>query len=88
MVRNWFLPKREEMDPTCFSVDDTIGDILANPDVQGMAKSMLGGLVSNKLLIAATKKIKLSTVLNLKVLGLNDEIKGMVGDFLQTVKKQ
>ena len=88
MVRNWFLPKREEVDPTCFSVDDTIGDILANPDVQGMAKSMLGGLVSNKLLIAATKKIKLSTVLNLKVLGLNDEIKGMVGDFLQTVKKQ
>lgn len=87
MVRNWFLPKKDGIDPDCFSVNDTVGDLLQNEEIKGMASSLLGSLVSNPLLIAATKKIKLSSLLNLKFIGINEEMKTMAGDFLQTIKK-
>lgn len=87
MVRNWFLPASDEKDPNYLSEDDYIADILSNKEIQAMAKGMVGNFVENPLLLKATKKIKLSTLLNLKFVGLNDDMKEMISSYLRTVKK-
>ncbi len=87
MVRNWFVPAENEKDPNYLSEDDYIADILSNKEIQAMVKGFAGNIVTNPLVLAITKRIKLKTVLNLKVVGLNDDIKDMVTQYLRTVKK-
>ncbi len=87
MVRNWFVEPNAEKDPNFFSEDDYVADLLSNKEVQAMAKGMVGNFVTNPLLLALTKKVKIKTVLDLKVVGLNDEVKDMVIQYLRTVKK-
>ena len=40
MVRNWFVEKSDESNPDCYSLDDTIGDLLKSEDIQGMVKGV------------------------------------------------
>ncbi|MBQ8028912.1 MAG: hypothetical protein IJ262_05860 [Clostridia bacterium] len=87
MVRNWFLPKNEEIDPTCFSAEDTLADLLKNEEVKGMLQGYIGAIASNPLLPMLTKKVKIGTVVNLKFLGINEDMKELILGYLQTVKK-
>lgn len=88
MVRNWFLPKAEKDDPNYFSIEDTIGDILENDEIRGMLSGVAGEFVNNKYLIKGLKHVKLKSVLEMKLLPINDDMKNMVVDFLGTVKKK
>ena len=87
MVRNWFLPKSDEIDPTCFSLDDTVADLLKNKEVQGMLQGYIGPLASNPIVPLLTKKLKIGTVINSKLIGVDDSMRELIADYLQTVKK-
>ena len=87
MVRNWFLPKNEEIDPTCFSAEDSVADLLKNDEVKGMLQGYIGSVASNPILPLLTKKVKIGTILNLKFIALDSDMKDMILGYLQTVKK-
>ena len=87
MVRNWFLPKSDEIDPTCFSLDDTVADLLKNKEVQGMLQGYIGPLASNPIVPLLTKKLKIGTVINSKLIGVDETMRELIADYLQTVKK-
>lgn len=86
MVRNWFLPQDDKINPDYFSIDDTIGEILSNKEIKGMASGIAGKLLSSPLLKIAYP-IKLKSLLNIKAIGLSDDIKKLANQYLQTVKK-
>lgn len=87
MVRNWFLPKSDEVDPNCFSLEDSVADLLKNKDIQGMLQGYIGPLASNPVLPLITKKLKIGTVINSKLLGVDEGMKEVIINYLQTVKK-
>ncbi|MGN0467736.1 MAG: glycoside hydrolase family 2 protein [Acutalibacteraceae bacterium] len=87
MVRNWFVPKSDEIDPDCYGPDDYIGDILADEEIKAMASGFLGNIISNPLVKLITKRMKLGTLLNMNI-GIDQGMKDMVLQYLQTVKKK
>lgn len=87
MVRNWFLPKSDEIDPTCFSMEDTVADLLKNKQVQGMLQGYIGPLATNPIVPLLTKKLKIGTVINSKLIGVDETMRELIADYLQTVKK-
>ena len=86
MVRNWFLPKSDAINPEYLSSEDTIGEILSNEDIKGMVSGVAGMLVSSPL-IKLVAPIKLKTLLNLKVVHISDDMKELADQYLQTIKK-
>ena len=86
MVRNWFVPKSESINPEYLSTEDTIGEILKNDDVRGMVSGVAGKLISSPLM-KLVAPIKLKTVLNLKFIHINNDMKELAEQFLQTIKK-
>lgn len=86
MVRNWFVPKSEDINPEYLSTEDTIGEILKNDDVRGMVSGVAGKIISSPLM-KIVAPIKLKTVLNLKFIHINDDMKELAEQFLQTIKK-
>ncbi len=45
-VVNWF--DREEMDPTCYSINDTFGVLMANPQVQAILGPMMAAAIASR----------------------------------------
>lgn len=88
MVRNWFVAPTEdgETDPTCFSENDYVADVLKNKEIQGMLGNVAGNIVKNPLVLLLTKRLKVSTVLKLP-LGINQDMIDMALTYLKTVKK-
>ena len=86
MVRNWFVPKSESINPEYLSTEDTIGEILKNDDVRGMVSGVAGKIIASPLM-KLVAPIKLKTVLNLKFIHINDDMKELAEQFLQTIKK-
>lgn len=86
MVRNWFVEKSDESNPDCYSLDDTIGDILKSEDIQGMLKGAAGKLI-NSPLIAFVKPLTLRKVLSLNIIKIDQSMIDMVEDYLKTIKK-
>ncbi len=86
MVRNWFLPKSDAINPEYLSSEDTIGEILSNEDIKGMVSGVAGMLVSSPL-VKLVAPIKLKTLLNLKVVHISDDMKELADQYLQTIKK-
>ena len=86
MVRNWFVPKSEDINPEYLSTEDTIGEILKNDDVRGMVSGVAGKLISSPLM-KLVAPIKLKTVLNLKFIHIDNDMKELAEQFLQTIKK-
>ena len=86
MVRNWFVPKSEGINPEYLSTEDTIGEILRNEDIRGMASGIAGKIISSPLL-KIVAPIKLKTLLNLKVVHISDDMKELAEQYLQTIKK-
>ena len=86
MVRNWFVDKSDESNPDCYSLDDTIGDLLKSEDIQGMVKGAAGALIKSPLM-AIVKPLTLRQVLSLPVIKIDDGIIDMAEDYLKTIKK-
>ena len=86
MVRNWFVPKSESINPEYLSTEDTIGDILKNEDIRGMATGIAGKIISSPIL-KIVAPIKLKTLLNLKFVHISDDMKELAEQYLQTIKK-
>lgn len=86
MVRNWFVDKSDESNPDCYSLDDTIGDLLKSEDIQGMVKGAAGALIKSPLM-AIVKPLTLRQVLSLPIIKIDDGIIDMAEDYLKTIKK-
>ena len=86
MVRNWFIPKSEDINPEYLSTEDTIGEILKNEEIKGMVSGVAGMLVSSPL-IKLIGPIKLKTLLGLKFVHISDDMKELAEQYLQTIKK-
>ncbi len=86
MVRNWFVEKSDESNPDCYSLDDTIGDLLKSEDILGMVKGAAGKLLQSPLM-AIVKPFTLRQLLDLPIVNLDPEMVNMVEDFLKTIKK-
>ena len=86
MVRNWFVEKNDESNPDCYSLDDTIGDLLKSEDIQGMVKGAAGALIKSPLM-AIVKPLTLRQVLSLPIIKIDEGIIDMAEDYLKTIKK-
>ena len=86
MVRNWFVDKDDNSNPDCYSLDDTIGDILKSEDILGMVKGAAGKLLKSPLM-AVVKPFTLRQVLSLKIVNIDPSMIEMVEDYLKTIKK-
>ena len=86
MVRNWFVEKSDESNPDCYSLDDTIGDLLKSEEIQGMVKGAAGKLLKSPLM-AVVKPFTLRQVLSLPVINIDESMISMAEDYLKTIKK-
>lgn len=84
-VRNWFN-SNEDIDPDRLSLNDTVGDILFNSEVQNLIKNHAGVTLDNPVL-QYVGKIPLKPVSKLaSKLGAGNAI-DLANQFLQTIKK-
>ena len=86
MVRNWFVEKSDDSNPDCYSLDDTIGDLLKSEDIQGMVKGAAGALIKSPLM-AIVKPLTLRQVLALPIINIDESMVAMAEDYLKTIKK-
>ena len=85
-VRNWFASGTDEIDPTRFSTEDKIRDLVANPEVQALIKKFVGNKVP-RFLISLVKPFRVKTLLKLPFVKLDEQMISMVDRYLQTIKK-
>lgn len=87
MVRNWFVDKNDSAHENCYSLDDTIGDILKSEDIVGMVSGVAGKLIHSPLM-ALLKPFTLRQLLSLnKFLKIDESMIEMAEQYLSTVKK-
>ena len=86
MVRNWFVERDSTKRDDCFSLDDTIGDLLKSPDIMGMVGGAAGKLLKSPLMLAV-KPFTLRQLLDLPMVNLNPEMVEMIEDYLGTIQK-
>ena len=87
MVRNWFVDKNDSAHENCYSLDDTIGDILKSEDIVGMVSGVAGKLIASPLM-ALVKPFTLRQLLSLnKFLKIDESMIEMAEQYLSTVKK-
>lgn len=86
MVRNWFVEKSDEVNEDCYSLDDTIGDLLKSEDIQGMVKGAAGALIKSPIM-ALVKPFTLRQVLSLPIVNIDESMIEMAEDYLKTIKK-
>ena len=86
MVRNWFVEKDSTKRDDCFSLDDTIGDLLKSEDILGMVGGAAGKLLKSPLMLAV-KPFTLRQLLDLPMVNLNPEMVEMIEDYLGAIQK-
>ena len=86
MVRNWFVEKSDDSNPDCYSLDDTIGDLLKSEDIQGMVKGAAGKFLKSPLM-AVVKPFTLRQLLSLPIVNIDESMIEMAEDYLKTIKK-
>ena len=86
MVRNWFVEKSDESNPDCYSLDDTIGDLLKSEEIMGMVKGAAGKLLKSPLM-AIVKPFTLRQLLALPIVNIDESMIEMAEDYLKTIKK-
>lgn len=85
MVRNWFTVGQEK-NPECYSVDDRIGDLLANEQIYSMVRNFAGKKIDNPI-VKLFYKVPLRKILSLKIIKVNSDMVDLADGFLQTIKK-
>ena len=86
MVRNWFVEKNDESNPDCYSLDDTIGDLLKSEEIQGMVKGAAGKFLKSPVM-AIVKPFTLRQLLSLPIVNIDESMISMAEDYLKTIKK-
>ena len=86
MVRNWFVEKSDDSNPDCYSLDDTIGDLLKSEEIQGMVKGAAGKFLKSPLM-AVVKPFTLRQLLSLPIINIDPSMIEMAEDYLKTIKK-
>ena len=86
MVRNWFVEKSDDSNPDCYSLDDTIGDLLKSEDIQGMVKGAAGKFLKSPIM-AVVKPFTLRQLLSLPIVNIDPSMIEMAEDYLKTIKK-
>ena len=86
MVRNWFVEKSDDSNPDCYSLDDTIGDLLKSEEIQGMVKGAAGKLLKSPIM-AVVKPFTLRQLLSLPIVNIDPSMIEMAEDYLKTIKK-
>ena len=86
MVRNWFVEKSDESNPDCYSLDDTIGDLLKSEEIMGMVKGAAGKFLKSPVM-AVVKPFTLRQVLSLPIVKIDESMIEMAEDYLKTIKK-
>ena len=86
MVRNWFVEKSDESNPDCYSLDDTIGDLLKSEEIMGMVKGAAGKFLKSPVM-AIVKPFTLRQVLSLPIVKIDESMVEMAEDYLKTIKK-
>ncbi len=84
-IRNWFNSS-EDIDPDRLSLDDTVGDILFNSEVQNIIKNQTGVTLDHPAL-QYVGKIPLKPVSRLASKLGAKEVIGLANQFLQTIEK-
>ena len=84
-VRNWFNSS-ENIDPDRLSLDDTVGDILFNSEVQTLIKNQTGATLDHPAL-QYVGKIPLKPISRLASKLGAKEVVGLANQFLQTIEK-
>ena len=79
-VRNWFAADDSTTSEDCLSINDKVGVVLQNADVQAMIGSKLPMWVAKLL-----SPFKVKTLL--KIARISPEVVGIANNFLQTIKK-
>ena len=86
MVRNWFVEKSDDSNPDCYSLDDTIGDLLKSEEIQGMVKGAAGKFLKSPIM-AVVKPFTLRQLLSLPIVNIDPSMIEMAEDYLKTIKK-
>lgn len=88
MVRNWFVEKSDDGDSgDCYSLDDTIGDLLENKEIMGMVSGVAGKFLKSPVMILV-KPFTVRQILNkAKFLNIDPAMIDMAEQFLSTIKK-
>ncbi len=85
-VRNWFASGTDEIDPSRFSTNDRVKDLMANAEVQSLLKKFVGNKLP-KGLVALIGPFRVKTLLKLPFIKLDEQMKAMADRYLQTIKK-
>ncbi len=84
-VKNWFGSDSEEIKPDYFSVNDKVGDLLKSPDVISLLETASIMKKVPPFALALIKPFKVKTLL--KIAKIDDGMKDIANQYLQTIKK-
>lgn len=85
-IHNWFTTSTDEVKEGYYSLDDTLKDLLANEEVRAKAGEIIGSIAKSPLLKFAPN-IKISTILNSKLLNLDEDLKEMATLYITGMEK-
>ncbi len=84
-VKNWFGSDSGEIKPDYFSIDDKVGDLLKSPDVLSLLETASIMKKVPAFALALIKPFKVKTLL--KIARIDDGMKDIANQYLQTIKK-
>lgn len=90
-VRNWFVAADSEGDPNKLSVEDSMGEVLSNGEVNKIIKNAAGDFAAKAVsspLLKPIYPVKVKTMIKLAgKLGVDEKMLSLAGGFLQTIDK-
>ena len=90
-VRNWFVAADGEGDPNKLSVEDSMGEVLSNGEVNKIIKNAAGDFAAKAVsspLLKPIYPVKVKTMIKLAgKLGVDEKMLSLAGGFLQTIDK-
>ena len=90
-VRNWFVATDGEGDPNKLSVEDSMGEVLSNGEVNKIIKNAAGDFAAKAVsspLLKPIYPIKIKTAMKIAgKLGVDEQKLALADGFLQTIEK-
>lgn len=84
-VKNRFVNHDGKPNPDYFSIDDKVGVLLKNKDVMALIQTFLGSRKAPSILLTIVKPFRVRTLL--KLVRLDDGMKEIANQYLQTIRK-
>ena len=90
-VRNWFVSDDGKVDPSKLSVEDKMGDVLGNDEINRIIKNAAGDFAAKAVsspLLKPIYPIKIKTAMKIAgKLGVDEQKLALADGFLQTIEK-